>query len=138
MRNRQNRKLIWLGITVVAAIGAAGCNKDRSERAGAPPEQATAPQIQQQVTTANRIAVRVDGQGYNPASVNAPAGQPIQLEFTRTTDQTCGKEVVFPSLNIRRDLPLNQPVAVALTMPASGSLAFTCGMDMFRGSIVAQ
>jgi plastocyanin domain-containing protein len=126
-----------LGAAIVFAIGGAACNKDKTEHAGAPPAQSTAPQMQQQ-GTANRIAVTVDGQGYRPASVKAPAGQPVQLEFTRTTDQTCGKEVVFPSLNIRRDLPLNQPVAVALTMPASGSLAFTCGMDMFRGSVVVQ
>jgi plastocyanin domain-containing protein len=36
------------------------------------------------------------------------------------------------------DLPLNQPVAIDLTMPASGEVAFACGMDMMHGSIVAD
>ncbi|MEO8182409.1 MAG: cupredoxin domain-containing protein [Deltaproteobacteria bacterium] len=137
MNHRQNRKWVWLGFAVLAATGGTACNKDKTE-AAASSSQVAAPQVQQQGRTSNRIAVTVDGQGYRPASVKAPAGQAIELEFTRTTDQTCGKEVVFPSLNIRRDLPLNQPVTVPLTMPASGSLAFTCGMDMFRGSVVVQ
>ena len=84
------------------------------------------------------IAITVDGSGYHPASVNAPAGKPTTLVFTRTSDEGCGQQLVFPSLNIRKDLPLNQAVKVDLTMPASGSVAFTCGMGMYRGTVVAQ
>jgi plastocyanin domain-containing protein len=40
-------------------------------------------------------------------------------------------------LNLRRELPLQQPVEITVT-PASGTLAFTCGMDMYRGAVVAQ
>ena len=57
---------------------------------------------------------------------------------TRTTDEGCGQELVFPSLGIKKALPLNQPIAIDVTMPASGKLAFTCGMDMMRGTIVAD
>ena len=84
------------------------------------------------------IAVRVDASGYHPASVHAPAGKPARLVFTRTSDEGCGQQLVFPTLGIRKDLPLNQAVAVDLTMPASGSVAFTCGMNMLRGSVVVQ
>jgi plastocyanin domain-containing protein len=70
--------------------------------------------------------------------VSAPAGQPVRLTITRTSDEGCGQQIVFPSLNVRRDLPLNRAVVVDLAMPASGNIAFTCGMDMLRGSIVAQ
>ncbi len=89
-------------------------------------------------TASAPIAIKVDGSGYHPSAVNAPAGKPIALVFTRTSDEGCGQQLVFPTLNIRKDLPLNQPVRVEFTMPASGSVAFTCGMDMYRGSIVAQ
>ena len=41
MRNRQYRKRIWLGVAVVAAIGVAACNKDKTEHAGAPPARST-------------------------------------------------------------------------------------------------
>ena len=84
------------------------------------------------------VKVAVDGSGYHPSETKAPAGKPVRLEFTRTSDEGCGQQLVFPSLNIKKDLPLNQPVAVDVTMPASGKVAFTCGMDMYRGSIVAD
>jgi plastocyanin domain-containing protein len=82
------------------------------------------------------LQLTVDGTGYHPASISAPSGKPVRLTITRTSDEGCGQQIVFPSLNIRRDLPLNQAVTVEFTMPASGSVAFTCGMDMLRGSIV--
>lgn len=87
--------------------------------------------------TAN-LQLTVDGTGYHPSSISAPSGKPVRLTVTRTSDEGCGQQIVFPSLNIRRDLPLNQAVTVEFTMPASGNVAFTCGMDMLRGSIVAQ
>jgi plastocyanin domain-containing protein len=84
------------------------------------------------------LAVTVDAAGYHPDSVSAPAGRPVHLTITRTSDDGCGQQIVFPSLDIRRDLPLNKAVTVEFSMPSSGSLAFTCGMDMLRGSIIAQ
>lgn len=87
---------------------------------------------------ADSIAISVDAAGYHPAEANAPAGKPVKLVFTRTTDEGCGQQLVFPDLNIRKDLPLKQPVTVEFTMPASGKVAFACGMDMYRGSIVAK
>ncbi len=102
----------------------------RESPAPASPSQPSAP------SSAARVAVTVDGQGYHPATVTLPAGRPATIVFTRTSDQGCGQQVVFPSLNIRRDLPLNEPVEVALT--PTGTIAFTCGMNMLRGSVVAQ
>lgn len=83
------------------------------------------------------LQLTVDGTGYHPSSISAPPNKPVRLTITRTSDEGCGQQIVFPSLNIRRDLPLNHAVTVEFTMPASGSVAFTCGMDMLRGSIVA-
>jgi plastocyanin domain-containing protein len=84
------------------------------------------------------IAIQVDENGYRPAEARGPAGQPVRLVFTRTTDEGCGQQLVFPDLDIRRDLPLDAPVAVDLDMPASGAVRFTCGMDMYQGSVLAQ
>jgi plastocyanin domain-containing protein len=46
--------------------------------------------------------------------------------------------VVFPSLGITRTLPLNQPIDVEFTPQKGQTLAFTCGMKMFAGTIVAK
>lgn len=85
-----------------------------------------------------RIAVQVDAQGYHPSQSSAPAGKPVRLVFTRTADEGCGQQLVFPKLGIQKDLPLNQQVAVDITMPASGSVEFTCNMNMYKGSVIAQ
>ena len=77
-------------------------------------------------------------QGYEPAKLALRARTPARITFVRTTDKTCGTEVVFPSLNIRRALPLNQPVTIEFTPGASGEIGFVCGMNMLRGTIVVQ
>ena len=92
--------------------------------------------------TASRPGVQVasivvNEKGFEPARVPLRAGMPARLTFLRTADNTCGTEVVFPSLDIRRPLPLNQPVTIEFT-PSGGEIAFTCGMHMLHGSIVVQ
>jgi len=84
------------------------------------------------------VAIEVGARGYTPAEVAATAGEPLRLVFTRTTDRGCGQQRVFPELQIRRDLPRDEPVAVDITVPASGRVGFTCGMDMYRGAVVVQ
>ena len=102
---------------------------------GAPTPSADAPPV---VGPGAVVKITADDQGFHPANFKAPAARPVRLEFTRTSEQTCATAVVFPALKIRRDLPLDKPVAIDITMPASGSIAFVCGMDMFKGSIVAE
>jgi len=86
----------------------------------------------------DRVSVEVGSHGYTPASVNAEAGKPLTLVFTRTTDEGCGDVLVIPSQDIRRDLPLDEEVAVTFTPSEAGHLRFTCGMDMYDGTIVVQ
>jgi plastocyanin domain-containing protein len=111
-------------IAILAAL-ATSCKKQSND---APPSP----------TATGGLSITVDGDGYHPESVSAPAGKPARLTFTRTSDEGCGQQLVFPALGLRKDLPLNEPVSVDVTMPESGSLAFTCGMDMYRGSVVVQ
>jgi plastocyanin domain-containing protein len=56
----------------------------------------------------------------------------------RTSDKTCGTEVLFPSLKITRALPFNEPVAIEFTPASSGDVVFTCGMSMLKGVVVVQ
>jgi membrane fusion protein, heavy metal efflux system len=88
--------------------------------------------------TVQTAKVVVSEKGYEPGTITLRAGTPARVTFLRTTDQTCGTEVVFPSLNIRRALPLNEPVVIELTIPKSGGIAFACGMNMLHGTVVVQ
>jgi plastocyanin domain-containing protein len=82
--------------------------------------------------------VIVSERGYEPAKVTLHAGTPARITFLRTTDKTCGTEVVFPSFNIKRALPLNEPVAIEFTPAKTGEIAFACGMNMLHGTVLVQ
>lgn len=121
-------------LTLAALLVALGCNKHNDTPA---PHAPTLP-AEGTIGADGRLTVLVDGEGYHPATIHATPGRAVTLVFRRTTDDTCGQQVLFPAQNIRRDLPLNQPVEVALTTPATGSVNFTCGMRMYQGNVVLQ
>jgi RND family efflux transporter MFP subunit len=89
-------------------------------------------------STVQTAKVVVGEQGFEPAKLSLRAGVPTRLTFVRTTDKTCATEVVFPSLNIRRTLPLKEPVEIAFTPANTGEIAFACGMNMLRGTILVE
>ena len=91
-------------------------------------------------TDANGTRVRlfVTDAGFVPARVSVPAGQPVTLVVTRTTDHTCATELVLKEHNIHQALPMNQPVEIAFTPAKAGELTYACGMDMIKGVIAVQ
>ncbi len=82
--------------------------------------------------------ISVTERGFEPASVSFTAGAAVRLTFTRKTDATCAKEVAFPDYNIKKALPLNQPVTIEFTPRRSGPLNYVCGMNMFRGQVIVR
>lgn len=81
------------------------------------------------------VKVAVTDAGFVPAEVNVRSGEPVILLVTRTTDETCAKEIVIADENIRRVLPLNQEVRIAFTPEKQGELRYACGMDMISGTM---
>jgi membrane fusion protein, heavy metal efflux system len=88
--------------------------------------------------TVEAARVVVTEKGYEPAKVVVRAGEPVRITFVRTTEKTCGTDVLFPSLNIRRSLPLNEPVVIEFTPKSSGEIGFVCGMNMLQGTVVVE
>ena len=82
--------------------------------------------------------ITVGEQGFEPSRMTLHAGGPARLTFVRTSDKTCATAVVFPSLHLRRELPLNQPVEIPLPPQKTGELQFVCGVNMLRGAVVVQ
>ena len=83
------------------------------------------------------VTITVDG-GYSPAAVRVAAGRPVRLIFDRRDTGSCSEEVVFPDFGIRKFLPTGQKTTIEITPPAAGRYAFTCGMSMLRGTLVAE
>jgi plastocyanin domain-containing protein len=83
------------------------------------------------------VDVTVKG-GYQPAAIIVKAGRPLRLNFTRREASTCGEEVVIPGFGKRAYLPENQTVSVEVLPEKPGEYEFTCGMNMYRGKLIAE
>jgi plastocyanin domain-containing protein len=95
-------------------------------------------QQQQQATQNNgvqEILVTVDG-GYHPDRISVFIGQPVQLSFDRQDSNTCLNELLIPDFGISTKLPIGQTTTVKFSPTKAGEYAFTCGMRMFRGTIL--
>lgn len=116
------RSRLALAAFVVATSAAAllGCKKDGSSA----------------VAVGGAVPVTAGEDGFKPSSVTFPKGSAGKLVFTRTTDDTCATEVVFPELNIKKDLPKGKPVTVDIPTDKEQKLTFQCGMGMFKSSVV--
>ena len=82
------------------------------------------------------IPITASGKGFEPSSVKVKKGVPATLVFTRTSDDTCATEVVFPELSIKKDLPKGVAVAIAVPTEKEQTLTFQCGMGMYKSSVV--
>ncbi|MBX3246725.1 MAG: cupredoxin domain-containing protein [Myxococcales bacterium] len=100
---------------------------------GPAPSRATA----QDSSDVREIEVVVRG-GYTPHRITIRAGERVRLRFVRHEYSSCTREVVFPSLSIRRELPPHQPVVIDLPTLAPGEHEFRCGMNMVRATIIVE
>lgn len=91
-----------------------------------------------EVEAGGKVEVLVDAKGYHPAEITAPGKSKITLAFKRTTDQGCGQELVVESMDVKKELPLNEVVEVEVEVPESGEVGFACGMNMYKGKVVPK
>ena len=84
------------------------------------------------------VLVNVNMTGFDPALIAAKAGQPLKLAFFRPNDLKCTREVVFPGLGIRKELPPGQIVLVEIPPAKTGPIAFECGMKMLKGQVIVR
>lgn len=109
-----------------AAMGLAPWIAPSAARAQAPAE-----------APVREVEVVVDG-GYQPARIEVAPGERVRLRFVRRDYGGCTREVVFPSLGLRRELPTGQSVIVEVPARTTGETAFECGMGMVRGVVVVR
>lgn len=122
-------RLSALGIALVASAVLVSVGTLAADQAGNGKESAA------KVQTAKVVVTEL---GFEPDKLTLRAGTPVRITFVRTTDKTCGTEVIFPALKIEKALPLNQPVVIEFTPAKAGNLTFACGMDMLHGTVVIQ
>ena len=129
---------------LAAAVAAAGAffSLSLAARAGqdccAPAAQGAAQPVQARPEKGVQKATVVINGGYSPATVAVKAGRPVQITFVRKEASGCGNVVRFPGLNVERTLKTGEKTVVTFTPKKAGTTAFTCGMGMYRGQVVAK
>jgi plastocyanin domain-containing protein len=83
------------------------------------------------------IPVEAGSDGYDPRTIKAKPNEDLVLIFTRTAEGECTSQVKVADGPVI-DLPMHEEVEVPVKAPASGKLAFACGMDMMTGVIAVQ
>lgn len=85
---------------------------------------------------AGPIRIEVNDGGFSPSSVTLAPGAPVELEFLRTTEETCASSVIFPELGISEPLALNKPVRLAIPASQPRTLSFQCGVGNYRSAVI--
>lgn len=89
------------------------------------------------VEVKDSVDIIVEG-GYSPSTISIPKDKTTKLNFFRKDPSSCLEEVVLPEFKIRKFLPLNTNVTLAITPKKSGTYEIVCGMNMFHGKIVVK
>lgn len=88
-------------------------------------------------SSVQRATIVIDGE-YQPARVAVRARRPVELTLVRKEKSGCGEVVQFPGLGLKRSMKPGGKATVSFTPRKSGTIAFTCGMRMYRGEIVVR
>lgn len=122
----------------------AGCNQPSAAQGAPSPDKAAAntqggakaPAADAPIPAdAKRIEIAVVDEGFSPSSIDVKKGETVVLRFTRTTKSECLKAIEIPDLGVKKDLPLNTPVEVAITPQKEGKMVLQCWMAMIKATI---
>lgn len=122
--------------TARAADDMAGMKMDKDSKETKAP--ATKPSAKM---APEKMEIAVTDKGFEPDKLTVKKGEPVELVFTRKTDQTCIKDVVLDTgaaKKIQKSLPLNKPVVIKTKFTKAGDLKYVCGMNMFSGTVTVQ
>ncbi len=79
------------------------------------------------------IRITADNNGYTPDAIYVQKNIPVKLIFEGNQLNSCNNGVVFPALNINKDLKSGENV-IEFT-PKDENIDFSCWMGMIRGVI---
>ena len=81
------------------------------------------------------IEIKSTAQGFEPNKIDVSSEAPVILKVTRTSDLTCGTEIVIKDKQINQKLPLNETVTINLGVLKKGKVKFACAMNMIKGTL---
>lgn len=79
--------------------------------------------------------ITITSGGYSPNFVRVKKGVPVNLKLISQNAFSCASAFRIPSLGISRNLKPNDTQVITFTPEKEGSIAFSCAMGMYTGTI---
>jgi len=119
--------------------GAGGAGTGAPSGAVAPqgPSAPTGGRPAQVVNGAQEVRLYVQGANYYPNPIRVKKGVPVRLVADIANMPGCSKSLVFPEFGIRKTVSAGDNV-IEFTPQKSGTFAFSCSMNMYRGTMVVE
>jgi plastocyanin domain-containing protein len=119
-------RLVWPFLLLVACNSSPTPNK--SGQPGSAP--ATAPS-----GSAQRVAIKVTKEGFDPPEVKLHQGRPAVIEMTRVVESDCLDAVRMPWMAEALPLPLHKTVEIPVDTAKAGTFRYSCWMSMVFGRV---
>ena len=86
----------------------------------------------------NAVTIVVDNGVYQPGNIKVVANKKVVLTFNRKDSAPCAETVLFPQLDISKNLTMGDDNKVTLPALKVGEYDFHCQMQMYKGKLIAK
>ena len=76
--------------------------------------------------------------GYDNPTVNVKAGVPVKFDFSADPNAGCGRQIIIDNVGVNLVSRNGETESATFTPQNPGQYKFHCGMNMFRGVLVAS
>ena len=88
--------------------------------------------------SSNELEIIVENGVYSPSRIEVKLGEKVKLTFLRKDPSPCAEKVIFDTLGVSLDLPMDKKVYVSLKPEKAGEYSFTCQMKMYVGALIVS
>jgi heme/copper-type cytochrome/quinol oxidase subunit 2 len=85
-----------------------------------------------------KVKMLVTETGYTPNVIRVKKGIPVELEINNPLEDSCLSTFKIPDFNINNVNLKVGTTNLTFTPEKSGEFTFSCGMDMFKGTIIVE
>ncbi|MFB5195706.1 cupredoxin domain-containing protein [Neobacillus sp. KR4-4] len=118
-----------------------GQSKSNQTETAQAAESQEVPKTEVDVTKESKplVKMEVTTQGYTPNVIRVKKGVPVELDINNPLDSTnCISTFMIPEFNINNVNLKTGTTKLTFTPDHSGTYTFSCGMQMFKGTIIVE
>jgi heme/copper-type cytochrome/quinol oxidase subunit 2 len=116
--------------------------KSEAARAEASQTKSTEPAPKTEIDVSDeatpKIKMLVTDRGYSPNVIRVKQGVPVQLEIQNPSNNSCFSEFNMPDFNIKDAKLEIGTTNLTFTPDKTGEYTFSCGMNMFKGTVIVE